>query len=49
MSLSDFHFGPRTAFHLPALETPGFDFLVPVAENFTDATASRNFSAAIFG
>jgi len=49
ISSSDFSFRPRTASDLPALETPGFDFLVPVAENFPDAMASGNFSAAILG
>lgn len=49
ISSSDFNFRPRTASDLPALETPGFDFLVPVAENFPDAMASGNLSAAILG
>lgn len=47
MSSSDFNFLPRTSSDLPAFETPGFDFLVPVAENFPAAMASGNFSAAI--
>ena len=49
ISSSDFNFRPRTALDLPALETPGFDFLVPVAVNFPDAMASGKFSAAISG
>lgn len=47
MSSSDFNFRPRTRSNLPALETPVFNFLVPVAENFPAAMDTGNFSAAI--
>ena len=49
MSSSDFNSRPRTFSAFPALETPGFDFLVPLAGNLPDAMASGNFSAAILG